>query len=283
MGVIRYKPTSAGRRISSVDDFADLTRGTPHRKLTIKKKKFSGRTNGKITVRHQGGGARRRIRLLDTKREKFEIPATIASIEYDPNRGARLALLHYADGEKRYMIAPIGLEVGVKVVSSRSKGEIQIGNRFALEHIPVGMQVYDIELRPGKGAQMVRGAGTTAQLMAVEGSFATLRLPSGEVRMVPKECMATLGQVSNPDRRLIRWGKAGRMRHRGIRPTVRGKVMNPVDHPHGGGEGRNPIGLKRPKTPTGKPALGVKTRHKQASDRLIVVRRKRGRFVGSSM
>ncbi len=283
MGVIRYKPTSSGRRISSVDDFADVTRATPQRKLTIKKKKFSGRTKGKITVRHQGGGARRRIRLLDTRREKFEIPATIAQIEYDPNRGARLALLHYADGEKRYMIAPVGLGVGSKVVSSRSKGEIQTGNRFALEHIPVGMQVYDIELRPGKGAQMVRGAGTTAQLMAVEGSFATLRLPSGEVRMVPKECMATLGQVSNPDRRLIRWGKAGRMRHRGIRPTVRGKAMNPVDHPHGGGEGRNPIGLKRPKTPTGKPALGVKTRRKQASDRLIVTRRKRGRFVGSSM
>lgn len=283
MGVIRYKPTSAGRRISSVDDFADITRDQPTRKLTIKKKKFSGRTNGKITVRHQGGGARQRIRLLDTHRDKFEIPAVVASIEYDPNRGARLALLHYADGDKRYIIAPVGLGVGSKVISSRSKGEIQTGNRFALQHIPIGMQVYDIEMHVGKGAQMARGAGTTAQLMAVEGSFATVRLPSGEVRMVPKECMATLGQASNPDRRLIRWGKAGRTRHRGIRPTVRGKAMNPVDHPHGGGEGRNSIGLKCPKTPAGKPALGVKTRRKQTSDQLIVSRRKRGRFVGSSM
>lgn len=272
---------TAGQRISSVDDFADVTKFSPEKKLTLKKKKFAGRTRGKITVRHQGGGVRQRIRIVDFRRDKFEIPARVTGIEYDPNRGARLALLQYADGEKRYIIAPAGLTVGSQIVSSRKKGDIQTGNRFQLQHIPVGMQIYDIELRPGKGGQLARGAGTTSQLMAVEGSFATVKLPSGEMRMIAKECMATLGASSNPDRRLIRWGKAGRTRHRGIRPTVRGKVMNPVDHPHGGGEGRNPIGLKRPKTPTGKPALGVKTRRKQASDKLIIARRKPGRFVGS--
>jgi len=280
MPVKRYKPTSAGRRISSVDTFEDVTSSKPMKTLTIHKKKFAGRTRGKITVRHQGGGAAQRIRLIDGKRDKFDVPAKVATIEYDPNRGARIALLFYRDGEKRYMIAPVGLKVGDSVVSSKQKGDIQIGNRFCLEHVPIGMEVYDIELQPGKGGQLVRGAGTLAQLMAVEGSFATVKLPSGEIRLVPKQCMATIGQTSNPDRRLIRWGKAGRTRHRGIRPTVRGKVMNPVDHPHGGGEGRNSIGLKRPKTPTGKPALGVKTRRKQASDRLIIQRRKKGRFVG---
>jgi len=280
MPVKRYKPTTAGRRISSVDSFEDVTSSKPMKSLTIHKKKFAGRTRGKITVRHQGGGAAQRIRLIDGKRDKFDVPAKVATIEYDPNRGARIALLFYRDGEKRYMIAPVGLKVGDTVVSSKQKGDIQIGNRFCLEHVPIGMEVYDIELQPGKGGQLVRGAGTLAQLMAVEGSFATVKLPSGEIRLVPKQCMATIGQTSNPDRRLIRWGKAGRTRHRGIRPTVRGKVMNPVDHPHGGGEGRNSIGLKRPKTPTGKPALGVKTRRKQASDRLIIQRRKKGRFVG---
>lgn len=281
MGVKRYRPTTNARRISSVDDFSDVTKFSPEKKLTLHKKKFAGRTKGKITVRHHGGGAKQRIRVIDFRREKFDIPAHVVAIEYDPNRGARLALLHYADGEKRYMVAPLGLHVGAKILSSMKKGDIQTGNRFPLLSIPVGMQVYDIEIKPGKGGQIARGAGTTAQLMAVEGPYATLRLPSGEIRMVAKECMATLGQSSNPDRRLIRWGKAGRSRHRGIRPTVRGKAMNPVDHPHGGGEGRNSIGLKRPKTPTGKPALGVKTRRKQASDSLIIARRKRGRFVGS--
>jgi large subunit ribosomal protein L2 len=280
MGVKRYKPTTPGRRLSSVDDFEDITKTSPDKKLTIKRKRHAGRTKGKITVRHRGGGAKRRIRLVDYKCNKFDIPAKVAAIEYDPNRGARLALLHYADGEKRYIIAPIGLSVGATVVSSKSKGEIQIGNRFNLEHIPIGMDIFNIELKPGKGGQIVRGAGTFAQLMAVEGSYATIKLPSGEVRMVLKDCMATLGHASNPDRRLIRWGKAGRTRHRGIRPTVRGKAMNPVDHPHGGGEARNPIGLKRPKTPTGKPALGVKTRKKKSSNKLIIKRRKRGRFVG---
>jgi len=281
MGVKKYNPTTAGRRISSVDDFSDVTKASPERKLTIHRKQHAGRANsGKITVRHRGGGARRRIRLVDFKCDKFDVPAVVAAIEYDPNRGARLALLHYQDGEKRYIIAPSGLIVGSTIVSSQNRGEIQTGNRFKLEFIPIGMEVYNIELSPGKGGQIVRGAGAFAQLMAVEGPYATLRLPSGEVRMVPKECMATLGHASNPDRRLIRWGKAGRTRHRGFRPSVRGKAMNPVDHPHGGGEARNSIGLKHPKTPSGKPALGVKTRRKKASSRLIIQRRKKGRFVG---
>lgn len=280
MPVKRYKPTTPGRRLSSVDTFEDVTVSSPFKKLTIKKKQFAGRTNGKITVRHKGGGAKRRIRLIDFKRDKFDVPAKVATIEYDPNRGARIALLNYADGEKRYMLAPVSLKVGDTVVSSDKKGEIHVGNRYRLEHIPAGMQIYNIELMPGKGGQIVRSAGAGAQLMAVDGGYATVKLPSGEVRMLLKHCMATIGQSSNPDRRLIRWGKAGRMRHRGIRPTVRGKVMNPNDHPHGGGEGSNPIGLKRPKTPTGKPALGVKTRRKKASDRLIIKRRKKGRFVG---
>lgn len=280
MAVKRYKPTTPGRRFSSVDAFEDVTKTSPEKKLTIHRKKFAGRTKGKITVRHRGGGAKQRIRLVDYKRSKFDVPAKVAAIEYDPNRGARIVLLHYADGEKAYMLAPVGLKVGDTVVSSQKKGDIQTGNRFFLEHIPVGMQIYDIELQPGKGGQIVRGAGTSAQLMAVEGSYATIKLPSGEVRMLLKKCMATLGQTSNPDRRLIRWGKAGRTRHRGFRPTVRGKAMNPVDHPHGGGEGASPIGLKHPKTPTGKPALGVKTRRKKASDRLIVQGRRRGRFTG---
>ncbi len=280
MPVKRYKPTTPGRRISSVDTFEDVTSTKPVKKLTKTRKKFAGRTKGKITVRHRGGGAKQRIRLIDFKRNKFDIPATIATIEYDPNRGARIALLNYADGEKRYMLAPVGLKVGDKVVSTQKKGDIKVGNRFQLQSIPIGMQIYNIELKPGKGGQIVRGAGTMAQLMAVDGPYATIKLPSGEVRMVQRTCMATIGQTSNPDRRLIRWGKAGRTRHRGFRPTVRGKAMNPVDHPHGGGEGANPIGLKRPKTPTGKPALGVKTRRKGASDKLIIKRRKKGRFVG---
>lgn len=280
MPVRKYNPTTPGRRISSVDAFSDITKSSPEKKLTKFRKKWAGRTNGKITVRHKGGGARRRIRLLDSKRTKFDIPAKVAAIEYDPGRGARLALLHYADGEKRYMLAPQGLKVGAQVISSQKRGEIKAGNRYPLELIPVGIPVHDIELQPGKGGQMARGAGASVQIMAVEGPYATLKLPSGEIRQVSKRCLATIGHVSNPDYRLIRWGKAGRSRHRGIKPTVRGKVMNPCDHPHGGGEGSNPIGLKRPKTPTGKPALGVKTRRKKASDNLILQRRKKGRFVG---
>ncbi len=280
MPVKRYNPLTAGRRISSVDTFEDVTKTSPEKKLTIPRKQHAGRSHGKIAVRHRGGGAKRRIRLVDFRREKFEVPAKVMAIEYDPGRGARLALLFYADGEKRYIVAPLGLSVGATVISTKLKGDVQVGSRFVLENIPVGMMVHDLEIVPGKGGQLVRGAGVGAQVMAVEGAHATLKLPSGEMRMVPKECMATIGQVSNPDRRLIRWGKAGRSRHRGIRPTVRGKVMNPVDHPHGGGEGRNSIGLKQPKTPQGKPALGVKTRKKKGSDQLIIQRRPKGRFVG---
>ncbi|HBK34845.1 MAG: 50S ribosomal protein L2 [Candidatus Uhrbacteria bacterium GW2011_GWE2_40_58] len=280
MPVKRYKPTTAGRRISSVDTFEDITTSKPEKKLTKILKKYSGRSKGKITVRHRGGGTRRRWREIDFKRDKYDIPAKVVSIEYDPNRGGRIALLHYADGEKRYMIAPHLLTVGDKVISSLKRQDVKIGNCFPIEEIPIGTEIYNIEMTPGKGSQLVRGAGAMAQIMAVEGAYATVKLPSGEVRMVLKRCMATIGQVSNPDYRLIRWGKAGRTRHRGIKPTVRGKAMNPVDHPHGGGEGSNGIGLKHPKTPTGKPALGVKTRGKCASDKFILQRRKKGRFVG---
>jgi len=282
MPVKQYRPTTAARRLSSVDTFEDITKTEPEKRLTIKRKKFAGRTGGKITVRHQGGGAKRRVRLVDFRRSKFDVPAKVVAIEYDPSRGARLALLYYADGEKSYIIAPAGLKVGSSVMCSKGKAEIQIGNRMPLHHVPVGQQIYDVELVPGMGGKVARGAGTTIQLMAVEGPYATIKLPSGETRNVLKECMATIGAASNPDRRLIRWGKAGRMRHRGIRPSVRGKVMNPVDHPHGGGEAKNSIGLKHPKTPQGKPALGVKTRRKKASDQLIIQRRPKGRFVGSS-
>jgi large subunit ribosomal protein L2 len=275
MPVKHYKPTSAGRRISSVDAFADVTKTVPEKALLRIAKKHAGRANhGRITVRHQGGGAPQFLRLVDFKREKFDVPAKITAIEYDPNRGARLMLLVYKDGEKRYSIAPEHARVGGQVVASKERGEILEGNRFPLAVIPVGVPVHDIELSPGQGGRLVRSAGTSAQVVAVEGNLATVRLQSGEVRLLSKDCMATVGAVSNPDYRLIRWGKAGRMRHRGIRPTVRGKAMNPVDHPHGGGEGRNSIGLKHPKTPTGKPALGVPTRKKKASDVFILARRK---------
>ncbi|MBI2484888.1 50S ribosomal protein L2 [Candidatus Uhrbacteria bacterium] len=275
MPVKRYKPTSAGRRISSVDAFADLTKFEPEKSLLRVRKQHAGRANhGRITVRHRGGGEARFLRDVDYKREKFNVPARIAAIEYDPNRGARLMLLIYRDGEKRYSIAPEHARVGAMIVASKERGEIVEGNRFPLSVIPVGMPIHDIELSPGQGGRMVRSAGTSAQVVAVEGEMATVRLQSGEVRLLSKGCMATVGAVSNPDYRLIRWGKAGRMRHRGIRPTVRGKAMNPVDHPHGGGEGRNSIGLKHPKTPTGKPALGVKTRRKKSSDIFILSRRK---------
>ncbi len=273
MGIKVYKPTTAGRRKSSVQTFDDVTVSKPAKRLTVHKKQQAGRSGGKITVRHRGGGSRRHVRLIDWKFDKIDVPAKVATIEYDPNRGARIALVSYADGEKRYILAPNGLEVGMTIIASKEKGEPTPGNRFPLERIPEGMAIYNIELSPGKGGQVVRGAGTSAMLLAIEGDWATVRMPSGEVRMVPKTCMASIGNVSNPDWRLVRWGKAGRSRHRGIRPTVRGKAMNPVDHPHGGGEGRNSIGLKRPKTPTGKPALGVKTRRKQPSDKLIIRRR----------
>ncbi|MDQ7814520.1 MAG: 50S ribosomal protein L2 [Patescibacteria group bacterium] len=275
MPIKQYKPVTKGRRISSVQDFSDITSQEPEKSLIKIRKNFAGRSNGKITVRHKGGGAKRYVRLVDYIRDKFDIPARVDSIEYDPSRGARLSLLVYKDGEKRYMIAPNGLNVGDTVVSSKETAEIKPGNRLPLEKIPVGVTVHAVELEPGKGAQIGRGAGALIQYMALEGNVATLRLPSGEVRNVPKSCAATIGSVSNPDYHLVRYGKAGRMRHRGIKPTVRGKVMNPVDHPHGGGEGKHPIGMKFAKTKWGKHALGVKTRRKnRPSDRLIITRRK---------
>ncbi|MBU0613745.1 50S ribosomal protein L2 [Patescibacteria group bacterium] len=274
MGIKLHKPTTAGRRRSSVQTFDDITISKPYKKLVVSQKQQAGRSNGKITVRHRGGGAKRNIRLIDWKRDKFDIPAKVMTVEYDPNRGARISLVHYADGEKRYILAPQGIKVGQSITTSNSKGEPKVGNRFQLKDIPEGMSVYCVEMQPGKGAQIVKTAGSSAILLAIEGKHATLKLPSGEVRMVPSVCMASIGVVSNADWRLIRWGKAGRTRLRSIRPTVRGKAMNPVDHPHGGGEGRSPIGLKHPKTPTGKPALGVKTRsQKKPSDVLIVRRR----------
>ncbi|MBI1908458.1 50S ribosomal protein L2 [Candidatus Uhrbacteria bacterium] len=274
MSIKLYKPTSAGRRISSVQSFDDVTTTSPHKKLLLAKKQRAGRaSSGKITVRHRGGGAKRHIRVIDWKQDKFEIPAVVQTIEYDPNRGARIALVAYKDGEKRYVLAPQGVTVGSVLVTSKERGEPNPGNRFPLEKIPVGLMVYNIELQPGRGGQMVRGAGTSAMLLAIEGDMATVKLPSGEMRTVHKTCMASIGSVSNPDWRLVRWGKAGRMRHRGIRPTVRGKAMNPVDHPHGGGEGRNSIGLKHAKTPTGKPAHGVKTRRRTHTNKFIVRRR----------
>jgi large subunit ribosomal protein L2 len=278
MPIKKYRPVTKGRRNSSVQDFSDITKRKPEKALVRTKKEKAGRSKGRVTVRHKGAGNKKFVRDVDFLRNKYDIPARVASIEYDPNRGARIALIIYNDGEKRYLLSPEGVTVGDTVVSSLTKKvEITPGNRLPIEHLPVGVTVHSVELQPGKGGQMAHGAGAGIQIMAVEGTHATLKLPSGEIRMVPKTCSATIGSVSNPDWRLVRWGKAGRMRHRGIRPTVRGKAMNPVDHPHGGGEGSNPIGLKKgPKTPWGKKALGVKTRKsKKASNALIVTRRKK--------
>ncbi len=271
-----YKPTTAGRRHSSTDAFADVTKKAPEKRLTLPRRKTAGRNNqGKITVRRRGGGAPQRVRIVDFRQDKFDVPAKVMAIEYDPTRGARLALLNYKDGEKRYIVAAQGVTIGDELVSSRSFVEIKPGNRMPLAKIPVGVTVHNIELTPGLGGSVVRGAGAGAQVMALESGKAQIKLPSGEVRFFAEDCLATVGSVGNPDHRLVRWGKAGRTRGRGRRPAVRGKVMNPVDHPHGGGEGRNPIGLKRPKTKWGKPALGVKTRNpKKASSKMIVKRRK---------
>jgi large subunit ribosomal protein L2 len=270
-----HKPVTLGRRLSSVDAYEDITKNEPERSLITRRKKWGGRnTQGKITVRHRGGGSKQYVRTVDFRRDKFDVPAKVAAIEYDPLRGARLALLHYRDGEKRYMIAPQGVGVGDMVVSSKEQVEIKAGNRMPLEKIPVGIQVHSIELHPGQGGIVARGAGNGAQFMAVEGRFAQLKLPSGEIRMFAKECMATVGVVGNPDRRLIRWGKAGRTRHRGRRPEVRGKVMNPVDHPHGGGEGKHPVGLTHPKTKWGKHALGVKTRKRKKKSWKFIIKRR---------
>jgi large subunit ribosomal protein L2 len=279
MAIKVYKPTTPARRRMSVLISDVDKKARPIKKLRIIKKRSGGRNNqGKITVRHIGGGAKKFIRVVDFKRDKFDIPAKVEAIEYDPNRNANIARLVYADGVRSYILAADTMTAEQEVVTSKEKYVTGIGNRFPLEIIPTGQTVYNIELQVGRGGKIVRSAGAAATLMVIEGRYAQLKLPSGEIRKVFKECFATVGQVSNPEFRNIRWGKAGRMRHRGIKPTVRGKAMNPVDHPHGGGEARNPIGLKHPKTPWGKPALGVKTRkaHK-ASDKLIIQRRKKRR------
>jgi large subunit ribosomal protein L2 len=257
----------------SVSTFEEITKTEPEKSLLAPLRKKAGRNvRGKITVRHRGGGHKRRYRLIDFRRGKFGIPARVTSIEYDPNRSARIALLTYADGEKRYVIAPLGLMVG-SVLMSGSEAEIRVGNALPLAHIPVGTVIHNIELQQGRGGQLVRSAGTSAQLMAKEGKYAHVRLPSGEVRLIHQQCMATIGQVGNTDHGNIRLGKAGRKRHRGWRPTVRGSAMSPRDHPHGGGEGKSPIGMPSPKTPWGKPTLGYKTRRNKATDKWIVRRR----------
>ncbi len=276
MGIRTYKPYTPSRRHMTASTFEEITKSTPEKSLVVALKKHSGRNNqGKITVRHRGGGAKIKYRIIDFKRNKDGIPATVKSIEYDPNRTANIALLVYADGEKRYILAPVGLKVGTKLMSG-ADAEIKVGNALPLINIPVGSQIHNIELKPGKGGQMVRSAGNVAQLMAKEGKFATVRLPSGEMRMVPADCRATVGQVGNTDHELITVGKAGRKRHMGIRPTVRGSVMNPNDHPHGGGEGRAPIGRPAPSTPWGKPALGLKTRKKNKHSNKYIVRGRKG-------
>jgi len=272
VGVKKFKPTSPGRRFVTVSTFDEVTRAEPEKSLLKPLKKKAGRNaNGRITVRHQGGGHKRMYRVIDFKRNKDGIPAKVAAIEYDPNRSANIALLNYADGEKRYILAPLGLKVGQTVLSGPD-ADIKAGNALPIKKIPLGTMIHNIELYPRGGGQMVRSAGTAAQLMAKEGKHANLRMPSGEMRLVLQECRATIGQVGNVDHENITIGKAGRKRWMGIRPTVRGVVMNPVDHPHGGGEGRSPIG-RNPVTPWGKPALGARTRKKKPSDRLIVKRR----------
>lgn len=274
MSIKLYKPTTPSRRKSSILKDDVVSKERPLKRLTKIKKQRAGRnSSGRITIRHRGGGVKKRIRIVDFKRQKYNIPATVKAIEYDPNRGANLALVVYVDGTKSYILAYDGMKIGSTLMSTNGPGEIKTGNRMPLEHIPVGMSVYNIELVPQKGGQVVRGAGTWAQIMAIDGKTAQLKMPSTEIRLFKKECLATIGQVSNPDHRHVRIGSAGRKRRMGIRPTVRGKAMNPVDHPHGGGEGRASIGLKNPKTPWGKPALGVKTRKKKASDKMIITRR----------
>ncbi len=274
MAIKKYNPTSPGRRFMSVSAFEEITSTTPEKSLLVSLKKSGGRNvHGRITVRHVGGGAKRKYRIIDFKRNKDGVPAKVATIEYDPNRSANIALLHYADGEKRYIIAPVGMKVGDKILSGEG-ADIKPGNALPLALIPVGTMIHNVEVKPGKGAQLVRSAGNAAQLMAKEGRYAQVRLPSGEVRMILIGAKATIGQVGNADQENINIGKAGRKRHMGVRPTVRGSVMNPNDHPHGGGEGKSPVGRPGPVTPWGKPALGYKTRKKKnPSDKFIVRRR----------
>jgi large subunit ribosomal protein L2 len=273
MPVKKYKPTSPGRRDMTGHTFEEITRSKPYRPLLRDIRARAGRNNkGRITVRHRGGGHKRRYRVIDFKRDKMNIPARVESIEYDPNRSARIALVLYADGERRYIIAPLGLRVGDTVVSGPD-ADVRVGNTLPIRAIPVGSLLHNVELEPGRGGQLARAAGTSAQLLAKEGSYAQVRLPSGEVRLVHENCMATIGQVGNTDHGNIKLGKAGRKRWLGWRPTVRGSAMDPNSHPHGGGEGRSPIGMPGPKTPWGKPALGMKTRRNKRTDRFIVRRR----------
>jgi len=269
----QYRPTSPGRRGMTGSSFEEITKAKPEKSLLAPKKRKAGRSNqGKITVRHRGGGAKRRLRVLDFKRDKPGVPGRVAAIEYDPNRSARIALIHYADGDKRYILAPNELKVDDSIKSGPD-AEVKPGNALPLKQIPTGTMIHNIEMEVGKGGQLVRSAGVAAQLMAKEGNYALVRLPSGEVRRISIDCLATIGQVGNIDHRSVNLGKAGRKRWLGWRPTVRGAAMNPRDHPHGGGEGRAPIGLPGPKTPWGKPALGYRTRQAKASDRMIVKRR----------
>ena len=279
MGIKKYTPYTPSRRNMTGLDFTEITKNAPEKSLTVSLKKNSGRNNqGKITVRHHGGGSRRKYRIIDFKRNKDNIPATVLSIEYDPNRTANIALICYADGQKAYILAPQGLKVGQKIMNGEH-AEARLGNCLPLSLIPIGAEVHNVELYPGAGAQMVRSAGVAAQLMAKEGKYATLRLPSGEMRMVPINCRATIGVVGNGEHSLVNIGKAGRKRHMGIRPTVRGSVMNPNDHPHGGGEGKAPVGRPGPCTPWGKPALGLKTRKKKKASNKLIVRRRDGRAI----
>jgi len=279
MGIKTYRPYTPSRRHMTGSDFAEITKVTPEKSLLESKSRTAGRNNqGKITVRHRGGGAKRKYRIIDFKRRKDGVPATVIGIEYDPNRTANIALICYADGEKAYILAPEGLTDGHKVMNG-AEAEIKVGNCMPLENIPVGTQIHNIELYPGKGGQLVRSAGNSAQLMAKEGKYATLRLPSGEMRMVPIICRASIGVIGNGDHSLINIGKAGRKRHMGFRPTVRGSVMNPNDHPHGGGEGKTGIGRPGPSTPWGKPALGLKTRKKHKQSNKMIVRRRDGKGI----
>ena len=279
MGIKTFNPYTPSRRAMTQLDNAEITKSTPEKSLTVSLNKTAGRNNqGKITVRHHGGGSRRKYRIIDFKRNKVDVPATVKSIEYDPNRTANIALICYADGEKSYIIAPNGLKVG-DVLMNGENAEVKVGNCLPLSAIPVGTEIHNVELYPGKGGQLVRAAGNTAQLMAKEGKYATLRLPSGEMRLVPIVCRATIGTVGNVEHGLVNIGKAGRKRNMGIRPTVRGSVMNPNDHPHGGGEGKAPVGRPGPCTPWGKPALGLKTRKKNKQSNKLIVRRRDGRAI----
>jgi large subunit ribosomal protein L2 len=276
MGIKKFKPYTPSRRNMTSSTFEEITKTTPEKSLVVSLKKHSGRNNqGKITVRHRGGGHKIKYRIIDFKRNKDGIPAKVSAIEYDPNRSANIALIVYADGEKSYILAPNGLKVGEKLMNG-SESEISVGNSLPLKNIPIGSLIHNVEMKPGKGGQLARAAGNVAQLMAKEGKFATVRLPSGEMRHIPIECRATMGQVGNIDHELLSIGKAGRKRHMGIRPTVRGSAMNPNDHPHGGGEGRTSIGRPSPMTPWGKPALGYKTRKKNKHSSKYIVRKRDG-------